>query len=112
VQDEPKAAELVDVPSVQELARTADDRQVIQLIVSGDALGKPLATSPNVPPERVKALRDAFEATLRDPAFVEAATAARTEINPVHGAELQAIVERVLATPKNLAERARSIIAE
>jgi tripartite-type tricarboxylate transporter receptor subunit TctC len=112
VQDEPKAAELADVPSVQELARNADDRRVIQLIVSGDALGKPLATSPNVPPERVRALRDAFEATLRDPAFVEAAAAARTEINPVHSVELQAIVERVLATPKNLAERARSIIAE
>jgi tripartite-type tricarboxylate transporter receptor subunit TctC len=111
-QDEPKAVDLADVPSVQELARTPDDRRIIQLIVSGDALGKPLATSPNVPADRVKALRDAFEATLRDPAFIEAAAAARTEINPVRGAELQAIVEKVLATPRNLAERARSIIAE
>jgi tripartite-type tricarboxylate transporter receptor subunit TctC len=112
VQDEPKAEELRNVPSVQELARNADDRKVIDLIVSGDALGKPLATSPNVPAERVAALRDAFEATLRDPAFLEAAAAARAEIAPIHGVELQAIVAKVLATPKNLAERVRTIIAE
>jgi tripartite-type tricarboxylate transporter receptor subunit TctC len=97
---------------VQELARNASDRGIIQLIVSGDALGKPLAASPNVPAERVQALRDAFDATLKDPAFIEAAAAARVEINPVYGPALQATVEKVLATPKNLAERAKAIIAE
>ena len=112
VQTEPKAKDLADIPSVQELARNADDRRVIQLIVSGDALGKPVATSPNVPIERVKALRDAFEATIRDPAFIEAAATARAEITPIYGADLQATVEKVLATPKNLAERAKQIIAE
>jgi tripartite-type tricarboxylate transporter receptor subunit TctC len=111
VQTEPKSKELA-IPSVQELARNDDDRKVMQLIVSGDALGKPLATAPNVPAERVQALRDAFDATLKDPAFIEAATAARIEINPLHGAQLQATVAQVLATPKNLAERARAIIAE
>src|SRR5262244_1634091 len=69
VQTEPKSSELAGVPSVQELARNADDRQVIQLIVSGDALGKPLAASPNVPPDRAQALREAFDATLKDPDF-------------------------------------------
>jgi len=112
VQTEPKAKDLPDIPSVQELARSASDRQVMALIVSGDALGKPLAASPNIPPERVQALRDAFEATIRDPAFIEAAAAARVEINPISGTALQATVARVLATPQDLAERARMIIAE
>jgi len=112
VQTEPKSKDLADVPSVQELARTPNDRSVIQLIVSGDALGKPLAASPNVPGERVQALRDAFDATIRDPAFIEAAAAARVEINPIYGLALQATVEKVLATPKNLADRAKTIIAE
>jgi ABC-type phosphate/phosphonate transport system substrate-binding protein len=112
VQTEPRSKELAGVPSVQELARSENDRKVIALIVSGDALGKPLAASPNVPSERVQALRDAFEATIKDPAFIEAAAAARIEIDPIHGLALQATVEKVLATPKNLAERARMIIAE
>jgi tripartite-type tricarboxylate transporter receptor subunit TctC len=112
VQTEPKSKDLAGIPSVQELARNESDRGIIALIVSGDALGKPMATAPNVPPERVQALRDAFDATLKDPAFIEAAAAARIEINPVHGPALQATVEKVLATPKPLAERAKAIIAE
>jgi tripartite-type tricarboxylate transporter receptor subunit TctC len=111
VQTEPKSKEL-DIPSVQELARNDEDRQVIALIISGDALGKPLATAPNVPPERVKALRDAFDATIKDPEFIKAAAAARIDVNPIYGVALQETVRKVLATPKHLAERAKSIIAE
>jgi tripartite-type tricarboxylate transporter receptor subunit TctC len=111
IQTEPKAKALA-IPSVQELARNDEDRQVIAVIISGDALGKPLATAPNVPPERVKALRDAFDATMKDPEFIKAARAARIEVNPIHGAQLQDTVQRVLATPKHLVARARSIIAE
>jgi len=111
VQTEPKSKELA-IPSVQELARNDDDRQVIALIISGDALGKPLATAPNVPPERVQALRDAFDATIKDPEFLKAAATARIEVNPIHGTSLQETVRKVLATPKHLAERAKSIIAE
>ncbi|MEA2906396.1 MAG: hypothetical protein QOI12_3783 [Alphaproteobacteria bacterium] len=111
VQTEPKSKDL-NIPSVQELARNNDDRQVIALIISGDALGKPMATSPNVPAERVKALRDAFDVTLKDPEFIKAATAARIEITPIAGVSLQDTVRQVLATPKHLAERAKSIIAE
>jgi hypothetical protein len=84
VQTEPKARDL-DIPSVQELARNDEDRQVIALIISGDALGKPLALTPNVPPERVKALRDALTATVKDPEFIKAAAAARIEVNPIRG---------------------------
>src|SRR5882672_6454532 len=111
VQTEPKSKDL-DIPSVQELARNDDDRQVIQLIVSGDALGKPMATAPNVPADRVKALRDAFDATVKDPEFIKAAAAARLEVTPIAGLQLQDTVQKVLATPKHLAERAKSIIAE
>jgi tripartite-type tricarboxylate transporter receptor subunit TctC len=111
VQTEPKARDL-DIPSVQELARNDEDRQVIALIISGDALGKPLAMTPNVPPERVKALRDAFDATVKDPEFIKAAAAARIEVNPIRGVALQSTVNKVLTTPKHLVERARSIIAE
>jgi tripartite-type tricarboxylate transporter receptor subunit TctC len=111
VQTEPKSPDL-DIPSVQELARNEDDRRVIALIVSGDALGKPMATSPHVPADRVQALRDAFDATMRDPDFIKAAAAARLDVTPIAGVQLQDTVRKVLATPKHLAARARSIIAE
>src|SRR5215212_4799815 len=111
VQTDPKSPDL-KIPSVQELAKNEDDRKVIQLIISGDALGKPMATSPNVPADRVKALRDAFDATVRDPEFLKAAAAARIDVTPIAGLPLQNKVQRALATPKNLANRAKAIIAE
>src|SRR5262249_8989533 len=111
VQTEPKSKELA-IPSVQELARNDDDRRVIRLIVSGDALGKPLATTPSVPPDPGNALRDAFDAPTKGPEFINAAAAARIEINAIHGVQLQDTVQKVLATPRNLAARAKAIIAE
>jgi ABC-type phosphate/phosphonate transport system substrate-binding protein len=111
VQTEPKAVDL-DVPSVQELARNDDDRRVVNLITSGDRLGKPLALTPNVPAERVQALRDAFDATLKDPEFLAAASEAQLEINPIHGLQLQDLVAKLLATPKNLAVRAKAIMGQ
>jgi tripartite-type tricarboxylate transporter receptor subunit TctC len=114
VQSEPKSSdpELSDVPSVQELARNENDRRVIDLVVAGDAMGKPMAIAPNAPPERVRALLAAYEATLRDPDFIKAAVAARADINIVSGKRLQDIVARVLSTPADLKARAREIIAE
>jgi len=111
VQTEPKSPDL-KIPSIQELVRNDDDRRVIELIVAGDAIGKPMAMSPNVPAERVKALRDAFDATVRDPEFIKAAAAARLEVTPIPGLRIQETVARVLATPAHLAERAKSIIAD
>ncbi|HEY7301681.1 MAG TPA: tripartite tricarboxylate transporter substrate-binding protein [Xanthobacteraceae bacterium] len=111
VQTEPKSKEF-DAPSVQELARNDDDRQVIDLIVSGGALGKPMATAPNVPPERVAALRAAFDATVRDPEFIKAAAAARIDIDLISAERLQETVRKVLATPRYLTERAKAIMVE
>jgi tripartite-type tricarboxylate transporter receptor subunit TctC len=111
VQHEPKSREL-DAPSLQELARNDSDRAVIDLILSGGALGKPMATAPNVPPERVQALRVAFEATIKDPEFIKAAAAARIDVDPISGERLQDTIRKVLATPRSLTERAKAIMVE
>jgi tripartite-type tricarboxylate transporter receptor subunit TctC len=105
----PRAPDL-DAPSVEELAKTAEDRRVIELVVSGTRLGRPLFITPGVPEERVKALRAAFDATMRDPEFLADAAALNFDIAPVSGEALQKIVEQVLATPKDLAARARHLL--
>jgi tripartite-type tricarboxylate transporter receptor subunit TctC len=113
VQTLPKsnAPELAGVPSIQEIARNDNDRRVIDLVVAGDAMGKPMAVAPNAPPERARALLAAYQATLRDPDFIKAAIAARAEINAVPGERLREIVASVLSTPPDLKDRARKIIA-
>ena len=62
VQTEPKAKDL-DVPSVQELARNDDDLKVVSSSPPATRSASRLPTAPNVPADRVKALRDAFDAT-------------------------------------------------
>ena len=91
----------LDAPSVEELARTPDDRLTIELIVSGTQLGRPFATTPDVPADRLAALRDAFRATMKDPEFLKDAAQMNFEVDPVYGEAMQKIVEKILSTPKN-----------
>ena len=105
----PRAADL-DVPSVEGLARTPDDRKLIELVVSGTRLGRPMATTPDVPEERLAALRAAYRATMADPAFRAEAESLNFEVAPVYGEDLQRIVGEVMSTPKALAARAKHLL--
>lgn len=112
VQTRPKVKALPDVPVAEEQAKNDDDRKVIELVLSGGEIGKPLAITPGTPAARVAALRAAFDATMKDPDFVKEAAKSKVDIDPTPGAELQKIVARVLATPPHLAERAKAIIGK
>jgi tripartite-type tricarboxylate transporter receptor subunit TctC len=98
-------SELPDVPIISEVGLTPEDGQVLALLNDGQ-LGRSIFTSPDVSAERVSILRKAFSATMQDPEFLQEAKKARLEIDPRSGDEMQALVERVIATPKALARRA------
>ena len=104
----PRAADL-DAPSVEDAARTPDERKLIELVVSGTQLGRPFATN-EAPADRVKALREAFANTMKDPEFLAEAQKLGFEVNPVLGEQMQGIVEKVLATPKDVAAKAKSLL--
>jgi tripartite-type tricarboxylate transporter receptor subunit TctC len=106
----PKVADL-DAPSLEQLAKSDDDRRIIELILSGSHFGRPITTTPGVPPERLAALRKAFVAVMTDKDFVAEMAARRYEIAPIRGEELQRTAEKLVATPKALAERARALLA-
>jgi tripartite-type tricarboxylate transporter receptor subunit TctC len=110
IQAGPKAKDLPDVPTLDELIKHDDDRKVAALIISGTRLGRPLAAAPGVPAERLQALRKAFDAVMTDPEFLKETAAAKIEVDPVRGDELQKVVDEVLATPQPLKERARQLL--
>jgi tripartite-type tricarboxylate transporter receptor subunit TctC len=110
VQSAPKAEDLPQVPTVDELAKDEADRGPMDFLLSGNALGRPLAAPPGTPPERVAALRSAFEETMHDPRFLHDVAVSRTEFGPIPGEALQRAVERILATPRPWIERARAIL--
>ena len=106
----PQPKDLKGIPSLEDLARTDADRKVIRLIIAGTRMGRPIAATPGVPADRVQALRNAFQAVMKDPDFIKEAESARIEIDPVSGEELQKVVEEILATPPDLRQRAKPFL--
>ena len=105
-----KAKDLPDVPTLEELAHNDEERQIIELLSSADKIGRPMATTPEVPLDRVQALRGAFLAAMKDPDLLRDAEAARLDVEPISGEEMQQIVENLRKTPPAALERARKLV--
>jgi tripartite-type tricarboxylate transporter receptor subunit TctC len=74
------------------------------------AMGRPFAVGPNVPAARVKALREAFHAVVRDPEFMAEAEKTQNEINPVDGDEIQRMLEEISSAPQSTIDKLNDAI--
>jgi tripartite-type tricarboxylate transporter receptor subunit TctC len=101
---------LPDVPLLTELAETEEHRQILKLISSPIALGRPYLAPPGVPADRLTILRKAFEATLRDAAFLAEARALDHDIDPVSAEEVAQIASETVNTPRAIIEAAKSAL--
>jgi len=90
--------DLPDVPMILDYARTEEQKQILQLVLARQRLGRPFLAPPGIPADRADALRKAFMATMADPEFVTAAQKSKLEINPLSGAEVAALVSSVFTT--------------
>jgi tripartite-type tricarboxylate transporter receptor subunit TctC len=107
---EDKIAELPAVPTLYELAKEERDRQALRLLFVTQKLGRPFIAPPDMPEERRAALRNAFDATLRDPQFTAEAASRKFELQPVSGAALQEMLQAAYAAPKPAVERAVELV--
>lgn len=91
------------VAHIRDLVTTQRDKALVDFMEIGVALGWPLFAPPDVPAERVAALRRAFDAVVTDPEFATAVdTALQIAPDPVPGAELADYVEQALSTPATI----------
>src|SRR5262249_38017853 len=102
--------ELKDVPLVLDLVRTDEQRQAIEYLYAGQGIGRPFVAPPGLPPERLKMLREAFDATMKDPEFIAEAQRNKLQLEPEDGEHLAALVARIYATPKAVVDRIGSLI--
>jgi tripartite-type tricarboxylate transporter receptor subunit TctC len=102
--------DLADVPTMLELATSDPDRQALTMLFARTEYGRPYFLPPEVPAARVEALRRAFDATMRDPAFVSDAAKLQLEIDPMTGEAVQALVGDLAATPPDVVARVRAIL--
>lgn len=104
-----KHPELAHVPRMIDLAKTDEDRTLLTLFSSPSTIGRSIAAPPDVPAERVKVLRDAFNAAIRDPALIEEAKRLKLELDPLDGAALQAAIASGSAAAPDVIARARRV---
>jgi len=99
--------EFPQVPLLVDLARTEEERQILNLFSTDVVIGRPFLTPPGLPPDRIRLLRKAFEDLVRDPAFLKEASQVGLDVTPTAGAKIQKLVEDLVRTPADIVAKAR-----
>src|SRR5262249_55212902 len=104
--------DLPDVPLLLELATNDLDRKVLTFLPAETALSRSLITTADVPPERLEALRRAFDATMKDPAFLADAEKSKMDISAMTGEESQVIADSIVNTGPDVIARAKVVLGD
>lgn len=104
-----RSAALPDVPLWHELAGDDADRALLEALSASIAIGYSIIGPPGVPASRARALREAFDRTMREPAFLSDAKKQKMEVNPRSGSEVDEVVKRTVTLPGDLIERIKKV---
>jgi hypothetical protein len=97
-----KHPDLPNVPTIMEFVKNPEHKAIWNIMLAQKAMGRPFTAPPGVPADRVQALRAAFDATVKDPAFTGDLGQQGRELTPVSGKEVQAMLKDIAAQPKSL----------
>ncbi len=103
---------LKDIPLMTDLAGDDEQRAILKLVSSPIALGRPYLAPPGTPPERVAVLRQAFQATMRDPGFLDDMAKLGHEVDPKSGEYIARIVAETIGAPPSIVAKAKTAIGE
>ena len=106
-----KASDLPNVPFIMDYAKTPKDKAALEFLFMPQAAAWPLIAPPDVPADRVAALRAAFQATMKDKEFLAKAAKARLDIEPVSGEEMAANNTHIAGFDHTIIERAKELTA-
>jgi hypothetical protein len=107
-----KNPELANVPLAIDLLDNAEDRQVLELIVVPQEFGRPFVAPPQTPSDRMRIYRQAFQKMLGDEQFRTDAAKEKLSIEPLDDKQIQALLARAYAAPKEIHDRAAAFGAE
>ena len=104
-----RADSMKDIPTLLELT-PPDQRDVVEFITSGTPIARSMAVGPKVPKERVDALRKAFDALMKDKAFLAEAEKRQLGISPRSGPQVQALVDKIITASPELVARVKTAV--
>jgi tripartite-type tricarboxylate transporter receptor subunit TctC len=104
--------ELSDVPFAMDLVDEAVKKQILYVHFAPQAMGRPFAAPPDIPPTRKAALIRAFDAAMKDPELAAEAAKAGMDIDPMSGSEIDALLAQIYATPADVVAKAAQAVAD
>jgi tripartite-type tricarboxylate transporter receptor subunit TctC len=108
--EETSVPDMPEVESIFKYVSNERHRQVLRLLFGSAEFGRPYAAPPDVPADRLAALRAAFDAAAKDPEFLEEAKRLKLDVTPSAGTDLQKLAEQLNAIPKDVIEAANEIL--
>ncbi len=105
-----KEPALPDVPLLLDLPAPAADRPMLEFLSKAVTVGRPVATTPGVPADRVAALRKAFDLTLLDADFIAEAKREGAEVRPMNGEELAQVIKDLIEAPADVRARMKTAL--
>jgi hypothetical protein len=105
-----KHGDFPNAPLIYDLVSKPDDRQLLDLMIGPSSMARPFAAPPGLPAPLATILRRAFDATMKDPAFIAEANKIQAEIRPTSGEDVQKLVARLYATPKPVVDRVKKFL--
>jgi len=105
-----KSTEYGNVPSVFDYAKTDTDRAVLDVHFKQLLLGRALAAPPAIPADRLKALRDALVATMKDKDFLAEADRVGLDVDPASAEEVEQLLVRFAAFSPEIVRKAQEAI--
>jgi tripartite-type tricarboxylate transporter receptor subunit TctC len=105
-----RSPEMPNVPSVVELGKTAEGKQMLGFYAGGGEIGRSFLATPGIPADRVKVMRAAFDATMKDPAFKAEIDKSKAEFNPLPGEKLQKLIEDFAKAPPAMIAHMRELL--
>lgn len=100
-----RSKELPDTPTLVEMGDTPEAKAALAFYTSAAAVSRSLLGPPGIPADRLKALRDGFEATTHDPEFLTEIEKSQSEFSPASGEYLQDLARKIAATPATIVQR-------
>jgi tripartite-type tricarboxylate transporter receptor subunit TctC len=111
-----RSVKLPDTPTLWELMdryKTPEaSRRLATVMLASGALGRPMIATPGIPPDRVKVLRSAFNATMTDPEFLAELDKRKFDLDPAPGDELEKLVREVMSQPPDIVARMKKLLGQ